>query len=113
MDKWFVGIAGLVLSVLIAVNNISIAFALLIVVCDGVMIYRNKQPDRLHFRLVLWGQLFGMLSVLVLDYLYITKLIDLQVYSVQRQLVARGFMAVGVFLGMCWCLYKMNGVNLK
>ena len=113
MDKWFVGISGLVLSALIAVNNITIGFAILIVVCDAVMIYRNNSSDRLHFRLVLWGQFFGMLSVLVLDYLYITQLIDLQVYSTQRQLAARGFMAVGVFLGMCWCLYKNNGVSLK
>lgn len=109
MEKWFVGLSGLVLTLLIAINDIPISFAIIIVVCSAVILARNREPSKICYRLIIWGVAFSMLSVLCWEYLYRTGFVDLMTYANKRQILARGFIAVSTLCAMIYCLYKDNG----
>lgn len=113
MDKWFIGISGALLALLLAINDVPIAMAIIIIVCDGILLFRNRGPQKTHFRLVLWGQFFGILAILTADYLYAAHVIPIEVYTLERRHLARGFMMIGTFSGMCYCLYKYGNGNGK
>ena len=108
MEKWFIGISGLILTMLIAVNDISVSLAIVTLICSSVILIRNREPSKVCYRLILWGVMFAMLSVLCWEYLYKTHVVDLEAYASQRQLLARGFIAISTVCAMLYCIYKDN-----
>ena len=104
MEKYYVGVAGLVLTVLLAMHAVSSALASLTAVCCIILLIRANKGPRNKYLLVVWGLFFAMVIILLWDYAYQAHLISTELYSTQRAIMSRAFLATGTLCAVLRCL---------